>query len=130
MIVIMLLAMSTVILFRNIQMKNMLTQMGVLTTIGYNKKQICKFCMQDVLSDIIITFPISIIISTIVWSIIGNTKIVSTLQQLMNNHIMTDVCAYILCGTIIILVVMFHTFWFVKSSLEKGIRYMLGKGIV
>lgn len=130
MIAIMALAITTVVLFRNIQMKNMLTQLGVMTTLGYDKMQLYKFCMQDVLSDIIIAFPISIILSTFAWNIVSKTKVVSALQQLMNNHILTDVCAYVFCGVTIILVVMIHTYWFVNKSLKSGIRYMLGKGIV
>lgn len=130
MVAVIVFSMVTVILFRNMQLRNMLTQMGVLTTIGYNKRQIYRFCMMEPMADIVVAFPVSVVVSYLIWLAIGKTKVVSKLMVLMNNHITMDIISYVLCGMLMIVVIMLHTRHYVEVNLKKGIRYMLGKGIV
>lgn len=130
MVAVMIFSMVTLILFRNIQLRNMMIQMGVLTTLGYDKKNIYKFCMQEPFFDMIAALPISIVISAILWFFIGRMEVVRKLMELMNDNIALDVLSYILCSLIMLATVMLHMGYFINKSLKKGIRYMLGKGIV
>lgn len=130
MLVIVVFSIVTVVLFRNIQLRNMLTQMGVLTAVGYNKWQIFKFCMMEPIADIVVTFPLSVIISIFIWQQMGKFKAVSTLQVFMNDSAMTGIVAFVVCAALMVMVTMIHTKYFVEVNTKKGIRYMLGKGIV
>jgi len=118
------------ILFRKTQIKNMLTQLGVLSVVGYDKYQLNKFCYRESLADIVIAYPVSVIISVMGLHLIKLNYNVSETLEFMNNTICIDCFAYIGCFFIVMITVILHTKYFVGASLKKGIRYMLGKGIV
>lgn len=120
----------TVILFRNVQLKNMLTQMGVYTVIGYSKKKIVKIAMLDVVVDMLIAFPISLIISAVAWKKIAGYEMISALLEVMGNSWWMDACVYVVCVILMLAAVYIYSMVFVNKSLKKGVSYMLGKGIV
>ncbi len=130
MLAVMVFSTVTVVIFRNVQLKNELTQMGVLTVIGYNKKLIYKYCMQEPAADLYTTFPISMVCSILIWIFIEKAMDSSVIGIFMNNNIIVDIGSYVLCGVMVLIILMIHTKYFVDSNLKKGIKYMLGKGIV
>lgn len=120
----------TVILFRKIQLKNMLTQMGVYTVIGYSRKKILGITLLDVVADIIIAFPVSVVLSVIVWMKLSKEEMISALLTVMGNKWWMDIISYIICVAIVMMVIIIYSIIFIYKSTKKGISYMLGKGIV
>lgn len=123
-------SMITVILLRKLQLKNMLTQMGVYVVVGYSRKKIVGIAMVDVIADMIIAFPISIILSSVVWAVLAKNEMIAALLEVMGNKWWMDIVTYILCVVIMLIVMLIYSVIFVKNSTQKGVSYMLGKGIV
>ncbi len=120
----------TVVLIRNMQLKNMYTQMGVYVVVGYSKKRIYNICIMEPFADIIIAFPVSILLSAIVWKQLSKVDTIHSLLLLIGDSGWWDVLAYVIAALFIILVVLVHARIFINKSIKNGIRFMLGKGVV
>lgn len=130
MIVIVAFTVMAIVLMRSIQLKNILNQIAMYRVVGYDKKKLMDFCMMDAMADIMIAFPISVLISVIAWKYLSQIKMVSYMVQMTNESVWIDVAAYVSCVGILVLATVIHTKVFLEQSLKKGIRYMLGKGVV
>ncbi len=120
----------TIVLIRKMQLKNMLTQMAIYIISGYDKRKVFEICMLEPISDMLVAFPVSVVFSIGIWSGISKTEMIATLLKIMNNSVWLDLSAYVMCAGFMILVTAVHTLFFIKISVKKGIRYMLGKGVV
>ena len=130
MVIVIMFAVFTVVLYRQVQLKNMLTQMAMFRILGYDKGQIMKICLLHPVADMAISFPISIVCSTIIWTILSKNENVELLLKLMNVNVWIEIVAFILCAIFVVLIIIIHTKIFIERSLKKGIRYMLGQGVV
>lgn len=129
-VIVIIFSVGTIILFSKIQLKNMLTQMGMYFVLGYNKRRVFDICMTDITVDMAAAFPVSLIISTLSWNRIMEMKMIGRLLQLMDNNIWLDGANYIMCAGVMFLVAVVYTKIFIEISTRKGISYMLGKGVV
>ncbi len=121
---------ATVILFRNMQLKNAYTQMGVYVVVGYGKIRLFIMYIVEPLLEMLIAFPISLVISMIVWKGLAKWDTINLLLNLIGSNEMLNIVAYVLSIMLMILVVLVHTWAFIRISIKKGIRFLLGKGIV
>lgn len=129
-VIVILFSVVTIVLFRNIQLKNMLSQMGMYRVLGYSKQKLFGVCMLEPIADMIIAFPVSIVLSIIIWGSLSNVEVITFLLKLMNNTMSMDIVAFCVCAVFVIVITAIHTKIFMERSLKKGIRYMLGKGVV
>lgn len=129
MIVIIIFSTVTIVLVRNIQLRHLLCEIGIFRVLGYNRSRLLDVCMIEPVTDIMIAFPISILLSTFIWGRISKTDMVSFMLEMINNTIWIDISSYVVCAGIMILVTIIHTKIFLERSLKKGIRYMLGQGV-
>ncbi len=121
---------ASIILFRNIQLKNMLSQFGIYRVLGYNKRELLVIGMIEPELNMLIALPISLFLSVIVWEALKNVEMMNVLLHLMDSDLWLDVLSYILCAVIMSLVTIIHTKIFIDKVEKKGISYMLGKGVV
>ncbi len=129
MILVIIFSVSTVILIRNIQLKNMYTQIGVYVVVGYSKRDIFTLCILEPLSDMLIAFPVSILVSYFVWKGLLTEDTVESIVKMLNSNIIWDIVTYIVTMICVVAIVLGHTWMFICKSSKKGIRYMLGKGV-
>lgn len=120
----------TIILIRKMQLKNMLNQMGMYIVLGYNRRRVFDICMIEPIADMAIAFPVSLVISIVVWNRLSKLEMISSMLKLMDNSVSLDIANYIMCAGVMFLVTAIHTRLFIDRSMKKGIRYMLGKGVV
>lgn len=126
--IIMVFVTFSIIFYRNIQLKNVLSQIGIYRVLGYNRKQILDICMFETFSDMLIALPLSFVVSVILWNCLAKVKIISFMMAMMYNSIWLDISAFIMSIGIMVLIAVVHTKFFVEKSLKKGVRYMLGLG--
>ncbi len=120
----------SVVLFRSTQLKNMYTQIGVYIVIGYDRKLLFKICMTETITDMIIAFPVSIVFSLLIWNKLSENDTIKSLLLLLESNWWIDIAAYMVAIIFMQVVVVMHTRIFIKQSIRKGIRYMLGNGVV
>lgn len=129
-IAVVLFSMITLILFRKIQLKNMLTQMGVYRVAGYSKVKITGISVIDVLVDIVVAFLASIMLSNVTIKIVSSNELMSMIMEVTEFSVVTDLLIYTICMLLMLMVVIVYSYIFVCGSIKKGVSYMLGKGIV
>ena len=129
MIIIIFFSLLSVVLFRNMQLKNSIAEQGIYRVLGYNKKEMLDICMIEPIADMVVALPISLLTSTITWNLLSKNKEVSFMMQMMNNSIWLDISSYVMVAGVMVLVTVIHTKIFLERSLKKGIRYMLGQGV-
>ena len=119
----------TIILVRNLQLKHNLSEIGMFRVLGYNKNMLLGICMIDVIIDVIIALPVSVVLSTTIWNSMSKDERLSFMLTMINDTIWMDVLSYILCAITMMLVTIIHTKFFLERSLKKGVQYMLGEGV-
>ncbi len=129
-IIIIVFSVASIVFFRNVQLKNFLSQIGMYRVLGYNRRKLLDICMLEPLADMIIAFPVSMILSVVLWNMLSKIEMVSFMMAMMDDSIWLDVSAFIMCGGVMVLVTIVHTKIFMERSLKKGIPYMLGQGVV
>lgn len=129
MVVVVFFSCFTVFIFRKFQLRNSLCNLAIYRVLGYDKKTLIRISMQELLADMIVAFPVSVIFSLFIWSMMAKQENISFLLALMNNSIFLDILSFIICATFMVLVTYIHTKIFMERSLKKGIRYMLGQGV-
>lgn len=129
MILVIIFSVSTVILIRNIQLKNMYTELGVYVVVGYSKRDIFALCILEPLSDMLIAFPVSILVSYFARKGLLTEDTVESIVKMLNSNIIWDIVTYIVTMICVVAIVLGHTWMFICKSNRKGIRYMLGKGV-
>lgn len=127
--IILFFSLLSVVLFRNMQLKNSIAEQGIYRVLGYNKKEMLDICMVEPIADMVVALPISLLTSAVTWNVLSKNKEISFMMQMMNNNIWLDISSYIMVAGIMILVTIIHTKIFLERSLKKGIRYMLGQGV-
>lgn len=127
--IIIIFAIVSIVLFRNIQLKNIMSQIAMYRVLGYSKRKIIHICMMEPVADIIIAYPISIILSTLIWKLLSKFELVYLLIVIMGDNIIFNMISHGLCATFMVLITIIHTKIFMERSLKKGIRYMLGQGV-
>ncbi|MBP3338854.1 MAG: FtsX-like permease family protein [Lachnospiraceae bacterium] len=130
MFVIIIFAAVTLILIRNLQLRSMLTQMGIYTILGYNKRKIYGICIVEPLAQIIIAFPISIIISMVISVLLKRIELINSLLNILDYSNKTNFYTFVFSVLIMFLVLIIHNIVYVNKHMKKGIRYMLGKGTI
>lgn len=128
--VIVVFSILSIVLFRNIQLKNSMSEIGIFRVLGYDKRQMLDICMIEAVADMAVAFPVSMIASILLWNALSKIDMISFMMQMMDNNIWLDIASYIMCAGVMVLAAVIHTKIFMERSLKKGIRYMLGKGVV
>ncbi|MBP3339932.1 MAG: FtsX-like permease family protein [Lachnospiraceae bacterium] len=119
----------TIILVRNLQLKHNLSEIGMFRVLGYNKNRLLGICMIDVITDMVIALPVSVVLSTVIWNKLSKDEMLSFMLTMINDTIWMDILSYVLCAITMMLVAIIHTKFFLERSLKKGVRYMLGEGV-
>lgn len=122
-------SLATLVLYRNIQLRNMLVQFGVYTTVGYSKKKIVHIGIREAIFNIVVAIPVSLLFTDMAWRLLSKNELIKTLLLLMENKWWMDMLSYIISLCLMTVTLFIHTGWYVHKSNKKGIRYMLGKGI-
>lgn len=129
-VVIIVFSCITLILIRNMQLKSLYTQLGVYMVVGYDDKKIYLNCLLEPLLEAVIAYPISVGLSIFLTDKLNQIELIKSLLLLFDRDSSFNVYPYIVSFAVLLMMLLIHNYIFVKKVKKKGIRYLLGKGVV
>ena len=98
--------------------------------VGYDDKKIYLNCLLEPLLEAVIAYPISVGLSIFLTDKLNQIELIKSLLLLFDRNSSFNVYPYIVSFAVLLMMLSIHNYIFVKKVKKKGIRYLLGKGVV